>query len=298
MAHAGWRGRSRRRTRRSTATRSSAWRRAPARRQPFAWASRPPRRSPPPSATRSAAPRSVRGVPTAADRASPVMPGSIARHARHHRAARELRHRPGRQLRAARGLPADDPRERLHPGAERGDHALRRASWSSQGDENLWLMVAAGVPGNVVGSWIAYGSAATRAASGRCAGTGCTSRPSASTAPTAGSQRYGDWAVLLSRCLPIIRTFISLPAGIARMPFWRFTILTADRLHPVGPDAHARRPRGGRQLGGPAEAAALLRLRPHPHRSSAASSGWWCATAPQAPLGMAISRPSRTRAAD
>jgi membrane protein DedA with SNARE-associated domain len=26
--------------------------------------------------------------------------------------------------------------------------------------------------------------------------------------------------------LPIIRTFISLPAGIARMPFWRFTLLT------------------------------------------------------------------------
>ena len=27
--------------------------------------------------------------------------------------------------------------------------------------------------------------------------------------------------------LPIVRTFISLPAGVARMPFWRFTILTA-----------------------------------------------------------------------
>ena len=26
--------------------------------------------------------------------------------------------------------------------------------------------------------------------------------------------------------LPIIRTFISLPAGVARMPFWRFTALT------------------------------------------------------------------------
>ena len=26
--------------------------------------------------------------------------------------------------------------------------------------------------------------------------------------------------------LPIIRTFISLPAGVARMPFWRFTLLT------------------------------------------------------------------------
>jgi membrane protein DedA with SNARE-associated domain len=26
--------------------------------------------------------------------------------------------------------------------------------------------------------------------------------------------------------LPIIRTFISLPAGVAKMPFWRFTLFT------------------------------------------------------------------------
>ena len=26
--------------------------------------------------------------------------------------------------------------------------------------------------------------------------------------------------------LPIVRTFISLPAGVARMPFWRFTAYT------------------------------------------------------------------------
>jgi membrane protein DedA with SNARE-associated domain len=26
--------------------------------------------------------------------------------------------------------------------------------------------------------------------------------------------------------LPIIRTFISLPAGVARMPFWKFTVYT------------------------------------------------------------------------
>ena len=26
--------------------------------------------------------------------------------------------------------------------------------------------------------------------------------------------------------MPIVRTFISLPAGVARMPFWRFTALT------------------------------------------------------------------------
>jgi membrane protein DedA with SNARE-associated domain len=39
-------------------------------------------------------------------------------------------------------------------------------------------------------------------------------------------ERYGSWAVFFSRMLPIVRTFISLPAGVARMPFWRFTVLT------------------------------------------------------------------------
>ena len=32
--------------------------------------------------------------------------------------------------------------------------------------------------------------------------------------------------MFFARLLPIVRTFISLPAGVARMPFWRFTILT------------------------------------------------------------------------
>jgi membrane protein DedA with SNARE-associated domain len=38
--------------------------------------------------------------------------------------------------------------------------------------------------------------------------------------------KYGSYAVFFSRMLPIIRTFISLPAGVARMPFWKFSILT------------------------------------------------------------------------
>src|SRR2546423_20578 len=40
-------------------------------------------------------------------------------------------------------------------------------------------------------------------------------------------RRHGDAAVFFTRMLPIVRTFISLPAGVARMPFWRFTFLTA-----------------------------------------------------------------------
>jgi membrane protein DedA with SNARE-associated domain len=38
--------------------------------------------------------------------------------------------------------------------------------------------------------------------------------------------RYGEAAVLLSRMLPVVRTFISLPAGVARMNFPRFIVFT------------------------------------------------------------------------
>ena len=40
-------------------------------------------------------------------------------------------------------------------------------------------------------------------------------------------QRHGDATVFLARLLPLVRAFISLPAGLAKMPFWRFTWLTA-----------------------------------------------------------------------
>lgn len=36
-------------------------------------------------------------------------------------------------------------------------------------------------------------------------------------------ERWGEPTAFFSRLLPIVRTFISLPAGVARMPFWRFT---------------------------------------------------------------------------
>ena len=39
-------------------------------------------------------------------------------------------------------------------------------------------------------------------------------------------QKYGEAAVFFSRMLPVIRTFISLPAGVARMNFARFVVLT------------------------------------------------------------------------
>lgn len=38
--------------------------------------------------------------------------------------------------------------------------------------------------------------------------------------------KYGDWAIFISRLLPVVRTFISFPAGIARMNFARFVAYT------------------------------------------------------------------------
>ena len=39
-------------------------------------------------------------------------------------------------------------------------------------------------------------------------------------------EKYGDSTVFFSRLLPVIRTFISLPAGVSKMPLLRFSILT------------------------------------------------------------------------
>jgi len=38
--------------------------------------------------------------------------------------------------------------------------------------------------------------------------------------------RFGDWAVFVARLLPVIRTFIAFPAGVARMNFLRFNVYT------------------------------------------------------------------------
>ena len=38
--------------------------------------------------------------------------------------------------------------------------------------------------------------------------------------------RWGGWAVFFARLMPIVRTFVSVPAGVARMPVGQFTAFT------------------------------------------------------------------------
>ena len=40
-------------------------------------------------------------------------------------------------------------------------------------------------------------------------------------------RRYGDWAVLFGRMIPVVRSLISIPAGLAKMHWIKFTLLTA-----------------------------------------------------------------------
>ena len=88
-------------------------------------------------------------------------------------------------------------------------------------------IVAAGVLGNLVGSWIAYGvGRAGRLELVERHGRWLHLKPSHIAWADRWFERYGAPAIFFSRMLPIIRTFISLPAGVARMPFLRFTLLT------------------------------------------------------------------------
>jgi membrane protein DedA with SNARE-associated domain len=96
----------------------------------------------------------------------------------------------------------------------------------SKGELTLFGIVAAGVLGNLVGSWIAY-------AVGYYGRLDLLERnrlihvnPKHLKWADDWFSRYGGVTVFFSRMLPIIRTFISLPAGIAKMPFWRFTLFT------------------------------------------------------------------------
>jgi membrane protein DedA with SNARE-associated domain len=91
-------------------------------------------------------------------------------------------------------------------------------------------IIVAGLLGTMVGSWVAY-------AVGRAGRLELLERHGAKVRwiPTHPAQvaradrwfqRYGEATVLFGRLVPLVRAFVSLPAGVAKMPIGRFTVLS------------------------------------------------------------------------
>src|ERR671914_724030 len=97
----------------------------------------------------------------------------------------------------------------------------------SQGQMGFFAAVAAGVLGNLVGSWGGYfiglwGGRELWFHYGRYVGV----RAHHLKVAEKWFDRYGEFTVFISRCLPVVRTFISFPAGTARMNLAKFSFYT------------------------------------------------------------------------
>jgi membrane protein DedA with SNARE-associated domain len=97
----------------------------------------------------------------------------------------------------------------------------------SEGRMTLLGAVTAGVLGNLVGSWIAYfiglwGGRELWFRYGKYVGI----RAHHLGVAEKWFDKYGELTVFVSRCLPVVRTFISFPAGTARMNFAKFSFYT------------------------------------------------------------------------
>jgi membrane protein DedA with SNARE-associated domain len=88
---------------------------------------------------------------------------------------------------------------------------------------NFWIVVVAATIGNTLGSLVAY---AIGAYGGRPFleryGRYLLIRPHEIVLADAFFAKHGAATVFIGRLLPIVRTFISFPAGVARMPLGRF----------------------------------------------------------------------------
>jgi len=97
----------------------------------------------------------------------------------------------------------------------------------SNGEYSLVAAVAVGSFANLVGSWLAYWLGyAGRVDVLEKHGRKLHIKKSHLEWADRWFERHGDATVFFARMVPIVRTFISLPAGVARMPFVRFSVLT------------------------------------------------------------------------
>lgn len=93
---------------------------------------------------------------------------------------------------------------------------------------NAWGAWAAATIGGLVGAWLWYalGAAVGRDRTRRIVGRIPLLDHDDFDKAEAFFARWGGGAVLFGRCVPLVRSFISIPAGIERMALWKFTLYT------------------------------------------------------------------------
>jgi membrane protein DedA with SNARE-associated domain len=96
-----------------------------------------------------------------------------------------------------------------------------------KGEMTLWGIAVAGALGCVLGSLVAYyvGSYGGRPLIEKYGKYVLVSRRDLALADR-WFERHGDVTIFIGRLLPVIRTFIAFPAGVARMNLWRFNLYT------------------------------------------------------------------------
>jgi membrane protein DedA with SNARE-associated domain len=98
----------------------------------------------------------------------------------------------------------------------------------SQGKMSLAAAIIVGIAGNVAGAWVVYFIAlwGGRPFIDRY-GKYLLLKHEHIALTERWFARYGAVAVAFCRIIPGVRSFVSLPAGVARMPLWKFTFYTA-----------------------------------------------------------------------
>jgi membrane protein DedA with SNARE-associated domain len=103
---------------------------------------------------------------------------------------------------------------------------------ATRGDMNIVVVIIAGTIGSLIGvlPWYFLGRKLGQEGVKRLAGRHgrwLTMSPADVDAATERFKRHGVVSVLVGRLIPTVRTLISVPAGVARMPFWQFLAFSA-----------------------------------------------------------------------
>lgn len=103
---------------------------------------------------------------------------------------------------------------------------------AAEGVQSLWLVILFGALGSIAGAllWYWIGAKIGMARLHRLAerhGRWLTITPAELERANRWFQRHGGTAVLIGRMIPTVRTFVSVPAGVAKMPLGRFLAYTS-----------------------------------------------------------------------